>query len=89
MIQVLGENYFIDLDQVEKYVDMGIEEASGSTEMRINIVKYELVKILVEVVLSDEIIPEDNLGIKSGRRPSVPFGIAFNSLLNKKLIKHY
>ena len=68
---------------------MGIEEITGSTEMRINIVKYELVKILVEVVLADDIIPDDNLGLKSGRKPSLPFSIAFNSLLNKKLIKHY
>lgn len=89
MINILGENYFIDLDQIEKYVDMGQEEISGNTEMRINIVKYELVKMMVEVVLSDELPIEDNLGIKNRNTTSIPFSIAFNSLLNKKIIKHY
>lgn len=89
MINILGETYFIDLDQIEKYVDMGQEEISGNTEMRINIVKYELVKMMVEVVLSDELPIEDNLGIKNRNTTSIPFSIAFNSLLNKKIIKHY
>ena len=89
MIKVLGENYFIDLDEIEKYVDMGHEEVSGNTEMRINIVKYELVKMMVEVVLSDELPIEDNLGIKNRNATSTPFSLAFNSLLNKKIIQHY
>ena len=46
MIEVLGgENYFIDLDEIEKYVDMtehDIKDSSGSTETRINIVKFEI-----------------------------------------------
>jgi hypothetical protein len=89
MIKILGENYFIDLDRIEKYVDMGHEELSGNTEMRINIVKYELVKMMVEVVLSDELPMDDNLGIKNRNNTSLPFSLAFNSLLNKKIIQHY
>jgi len=42
MLNVLGENYYIDLDEVEKYLDMSdqnddtLDEISGTTEMRIN-----------------------------------------------------
>ena len=45
MIEVMGENYYIDLDEIERYVDMNTVEisVSGETEMRINIVKYEIV----------------------------------------------
>jgi hypothetical protein len=45
MIAVLGENYFIDLDKIEDYLDMGQDENStesstGTTETRINIIKF-------------------------------------------------
>jgi hypothetical protein len=43
----------------------------------------------VEVVLSDELPIEDNLGIKNRNATSTPFSLAFNSLLNKKIIQHY
>ena len=93
MINVLGENYFIDLDEIEKYLDMSDETSSepltGTTEMRINIIKFEMVKLLLETVLSENEIMDDKLGIKSSSNTSIPFKLSFNSLLNKKLINHY
>jgi hypothetical protein len=92
MISVLGENYYIDLDVIEKYLDMSdsepIEPVSGSTEMRINIIKFEMVKMLLETVLSESFGEDEKLGMKNSAT-SIPFRIAFNSLLNKKLINHY
>lgn len=93
MINVFGENYFIDLDEIEKYLDMSDEVApeslTGTTEMRINIIKFEMVKMLLETILSENEIMDDKLGLKSSGNTSVPFKLAFNSLLNKKLINHY
>ncbi len=94
MIPVLGENYFIDLDKIEDYLDMGQEENStesstGTTETRINIIKFEMVKMLLETVLTEQEIMDEKLGMKSNSNTSIPFRIAFNSLLNKKLINHY
>ena len=94
MIPVLGENYFIDLDKIEDYLDMGSddkspESLSGTTEMRINIIKFEMVKMLLETVLTEQEIMDEKLGMKSNSNTSIPFRIAFNSLLNKKLINHY
>lgn len=92
MINVLGENYFVDLDEVEKFLDMSddnLEPLSGNTEMRINIVKFEMVKMLMEVILSENDDVDDKLGMRTKDKLSVPFKIAFNSLLNKKLINHY
>ena len=55
MIQVLGENYYIDLDKIEEYIDMGQSEANtGETENRINIIKFEMVKMLLETILSEQ-----------------------------------
>jgi hypothetical protein len=92
MINVLGENYFIDLDEIEKYLDMTdeltVETTSGLTEMKINIIKFEMVKLMLETVLSENDDMDDKIGVKS-TQTSIPFRIAFNSLLNKKLINHY
>ena len=93
MIPVFNENYFVDLDKIEEYIDMSnneeFEPLSGNTEMRINIVKFELVKMLLEVVLSENEDIDEKLGLKSSSQVSIPFRLAFNSLLNKKLINHY
>jgi hypothetical protein len=93
MINVLGENYYIDLDVIEEYLDMSDdtspEALSGTTEMRINVIKFEMVKMLLDTVLTEQEIVDEKLGIKSNSNLSIPFRIAFNSLLNKKLINHY
>jgi len=92
MINVLGENYYIDLDEVEKYLDMSdesIEQSmSGSTEMKINVIKFEMVKMRLETVLSEHDDMDEKIGVKSSAT-SIPFKIAFNTLLNKKLINYY
>lgn len=93
MLKVLGETYFVDLDQVESFLDMSdnmpLEEISGGTEMRINIIKFEMVKMLLEVILSETEEIDEKLGLKNANNLSIPFKLAFNSLLNKKLINHY
>ena len=93
MISVLGENYYIDLDVIEQYLDMSddtpTERLTGSTEMKINIIKFEMVKMLLDTVLTEQDNVDEKLGLKSNTNTSIPFRIAFNSLLNKKLINHY
>jgi hypothetical protein len=96
MLNVLGDNYFVDFDAIEKYIDMsGVpekeinEEEGGMSEMKVNIIKYEMIKMMLEVVLSEETDVDEKLGMKNSNNISVPFKIAFNSLLNKNLINHY
>jgi hypothetical protein len=96
MLNVLGNNYFVDFDEIEKYIDMsGVpekeinEEEGGMSEMKVNIIKYEMIKMMLEVILSEETDVDEKLGMKNSNNISVPFKIAFNSLLNKNLINHY
>jgi len=94
MIQVLGENYFIDLDEIENYLGMSQtddseDSESGVTETKINIIKFEMVKMLLDTILNEQEIVDEKLGMKSNAQVSIPFRLAFNSLLNKKLINHY
>ena len=93
MLKVLGENYYVDLDKIEEFIDMSDYEMdggelSGTTDMKVNIVKYELVKMMLEVILSES-SEENELGLKNSSTLTTPFKLAFNSLLNKKLINHY
>ena len=93
MIKVLGENYYFDLDVFEEYLDISNEkpeeELSGTTEFKINIVKFEMVKLLMDTILTETEEVDEKLGLKSSTNTSIPFRMAFNSLLNKKIINHY
>jgi hypothetical protein len=92
MLKILGEHYFIDLDNVEKYLDMTTETTeliSGGTETKINVVKYEMVKLMLDVILTENDDIDEKLGLNSANNLTLPFKLAFNTLLNKKLINHY
>lgn len=93
MINLLGENYYIDLDKIEDYLEINEIDAisaTGDTETKINLVKFELVKMLLDTVLTENDTDfDEKLGLKNSTKTSLPFRLAFNSLLNKKLINHY
>ena len=92
MLKVLGENYYLDLDKIESYLELSDSEYgefSGTQETKINIIKFEMVKILVDTLMTEVEDTDEKLGLKSSNSTSIPFRIAFNSLLNKKLINHY
>lgn len=95
MLKILGEHYYVDLDVVEKYVDMTevlpIETTgtTGTTDTKINIIKYELVKLMLDVVLTESDDIDEKLGLSSASDLSLPFKLAFNTLLNKKIINKY
>jgi len=75
MLKIMGEHYFIDLDAIEKYVDMTVQnvDTTGKTETAINIIKYETVKLMLDVVLSESDDTDDKLGIASANNLTLPF----------------
>ncbi len=77
------------MDKIENYINVDPpENFTGISENHISVVKYEMVKILTETVLTENEEIDENLGAKASGL-SIPFKIAFNSLLNKKLINKY
>jgi hypothetical protein len=94
MFKVFGEEYFIDIDTIEKYVQIPKKETpslSGETDdhTTISIIKYETIKLLLETVM-DETEPVDEImAQKSNNELTLPFKLSFNSLLNKKIITKY
>ena len=81
LFSTFGQNYYIDIDKVDKEVEL----KSVSGDSQIHLVKYELIKMLVDIVLTEDEIVDENLGMKNNE-VSIPFKIAFNSLLVKKII---
>lgn len=86
MIKIFDNQYYIDIDKVDELVTI---PTSAATEQHISIAKYELVKMLLDVVLSEEEEPDESLGVVGIKKTSIPFRLAFNSLLNKKIINKY
>ena len=90
MFSVFNEEYFIDLDVMEDYIQIKHSEPiSGETESpTISIVKYEAIKLMLEVIMDSQDSIDETLGSKSSEIP-IPFKLAFNTLLNKKIITKY
>jgi hypothetical protein len=86
MLKVFGENYYFDLDKIEDYVN--IPNVTGVIENHISVVKFELVKSMIDVILSENEPVDEALGNKS-TEITIPFKIAFNTLENKKLINKF
>lgn len=89
MIEVLGEMYYIDLDSVTETINIPSEERfSGDTEQTINLVSFEIVKMMLEIIMIEKEEIDNNLGVHSTKDLSIPFKIAFNTLLKHQILKH-
>lgn len=88
MLKILNEHYYLDLDKMEELVNLPNHSESGTTEQHISVVKYDMLKIMVDVLLSESEDVDETLGPKSSEI-SIPFKLAFNTLINKKIINKY
>ena len=85
----MNEHYFLDLDEIDNYIQVKSEVPSGGGEYHISVVKYETIKLLLEVIMEENEEVDDVLGSKGSSQLSIPFKLAFNTLMSKKLIKSY
>ena len=90
MLSILNEYYYLDLDKMEELVNLPLPHngETGSTEQHISILKYDMLKIMVDVLLSESEEVDEKLGPKSSEL-SIPFKLAFNTLINKQIINKY
>lgn len=80
MIKIFDSQYYVDIDKIDELVT--IKHMSESGDQHISIAKYEMIKTLLDVILTEE-EKDETLGLKNA---SIPFKIAFNSMLYKKII---
>jgi len=88
MIQLMGENYYFDLNNINEYLNIESKEpTTGETEQSISIVRYELVKMMMEIVLTEQEETDEMLGSRASNNLTIPFRIAWNTLLKHKMIQ--
>jgi hypothetical protein len=86
MFKLFGEHYYLDLDKIEECTKITpSDDVSGETENQIHLVKYETIKFLLEIIMTENELVDEKLGMNSNEI-SIPFKMAFNSLLIKKII---
>jgi hypothetical protein len=88
MLKLFNEYYYVDIDAIEEFVNLEIVPMSGGTnEQQIKYVKYEMIKMMMEVLMTEREDIDENLGHKSS--VTIPFKLAFNTLLNEQIIKNF
>jgi len=94
MLKFLGENYYLDVNELEKqvsyeksilpYVSSAETDAS---EQQISVTRFETFKSLIEVVLTEREELDESLGVHGAKDLTIPFKIAFNTLLINNILK--
>jgi len=89
MLDVLGKQYYIDFSEVEDLINMksSVESVDNNEEVTINIVSYDIIKMMIEVVITEREEIDETLGIHSANKLSIPFKVAFNTLLRYNILK--
>ena len=89
----MNEHYFLDLDEIDNYIqikpDSPLLTTGATNEYHISVVKYETIKLMLEVLMDEHEEVDDVLGSKASKNLSIPFKLAFNTLLSKKLLKSF
>jgi hypothetical protein len=93
MLKFLGENYYLDINELEKQVsyEKSAIPFSGepeTAEQQISVTRFETFKSLIEVLLTEREELDDSLGIHGAKDLSIPFKFAFNTLLINNIIKN-
>lgn len=97
MLEFLGENYYLDVTELERQVSYENSvlpilqptesESSDQPEQQISVTRYETFKSLIDVILTEREDLDESLGIHGAKDLTIPFKIAFNTLLINKIIK--
>jgi len=58
-------------------------------KLQVKLLTNELIKLMLDVILTENEEFDEKMAMKGSNGPSIPFKLAFNSLLNKKIINHY
>jgi len=82
----------LDISELEKQVSFENSSLppiteSGNTEQQISVTRYEMFKVLIDVVLTEREEIDENLGIHGAKNLTIPFKIAFNTLLINNILQ--
>ena len=61
MLNVLGQQYYIDFQKIEDLISIQ-QTNTGDTEQNVSIVKFELIKTMLDVVFSESTEIDERAG---------------------------
>jgi hypothetical protein len=91
MLELLGEHYYLNLENIDKFVNVSNTPTTGTTESeeKIAFVKYEMIKIMTDVVMTETEDIDEKMGAKASSQLSIPFKLAWNTMLFNKFIEKF
>lgn len=91
MLELLGEHYYLNLENIDKFVNVSNMPTTGTTEgeEKIAFVKYEMIKIMTDVVMTETEDIDEKMGAKASSQLSIPFKLAWNTMLFNKFIEKF
>jgi hypothetical protein len=81
LFNTFGENYYLDIDKLEKEIELIGQ--TGDTQF--HLVKYEIIKMMIETILTESESVDEKLGPNNSEL-TIPFKISFNTLRVKNII---
>ena len=88
MIKILGEQYYIDINKVQETITIP-NLTTGDTEQNVSIVKFELIKTMLDVVLTESTELDEKMSMKGSNDLTIPFKIAFNTLIRYNILQSF
>jgi hypothetical protein len=103
LLEIGGKKYYIDIDGVSNLIKIDkldtVEDLLDSTDESntnppfgqiIDVPKWEITRAMVETVLSENNPIDEGMGVEAmNNELSIPFKIAFNTLIINKIIKQH
>jgi len=95
-VEILGSKMVVDLDEMMGFIKLdneqyNVEEENDDGEFKaefaINPVKYEMLRLFLDVILSTNEEIDEKMGYKSLDNLSFPFKLSINTLIEYKIIK--
>lgn len=89
MIKIFNEYYYLDLERLETYLSIPPKEGEENSDNQFSAIKYEMSKLMVEVIMSEHKELDETLGITNQSDLSIPFKLAFNTLLKHNILTKF
>jgi hypothetical protein len=89
MIKIFNEFYYIDLERLETYLSIPPKEGEENNDNQFSAIKYEMSKLMIEVLMSEHKELDETLGIHNQSDLSIPFKLAFNTLLKHNILTKF
>ena len=88
-LDIMGMKMIIDMDELITQVILDKKEIDGKLvdDFAINAPKYEIFRIMLEVILTSQEEMDNKMGYKSLDNSGFPFKLAFNTLIEHKILK--